>query len=176
VYDFRQRVPRMTLNVVEALRGRMIVRLPFAENDLVEFSLTIPPGLRYDRRLIKNAFIRAFPAYAQIPVTETGMPMMENLTTVRLQAEKWARWHLRRISKGVRYQRRRPYQDYRTWFRTVLRPWIEGTLLDERALERGYFKPQTVRQLVAEHMAGADHAVRLGALMTLELWHRHFME
>jgi len=78
--------------------------------------------------------------------------------------------------EGRTYQRRRPYQDYRTWFRTVLRPWIEGTLLDERALERGYFKPQTVRQLVAEHMAGADPRGQVGALMTLELWHRRFME
>jgi asparagine synthetase B (glutamine-hydrolysing) len=176
VYDFRQRVPRMTLNGVEALRGRMIVRLPFAENDLVEFSLTIPPGLRYDRRLIKNAFIRAFPAYAQIPVTETGMPLMDNLTTVRLEAENWARWHLRRVSKRVHYPRRRPYQDYRNAFREALRPWIEGTLLDQRTLERGYFVPQTIRRLVAEHMAGANHTVKLGALMTLELWHRRFVD
>ena len=176
VYDFRQRVPRMTLNGVEALRGYMMVRLPFADNDLVEFSLTIPPGLRYDRRLIKNAFIRAFPAYAQIPTTETGLPMMDNLTTVRTQAENWARWHARRVVKGVRYPARRPYKDYGNWFRTVLRPWLEATLLSPQALERGYFKPDTVRRLVAEHMAGTDHTVRLGALMTVELWQRRYLD
>jgi asparagine synthetase B (glutamine-hydrolysing) len=104
------------------------------------------------------------------------MPMMDNLTTVRLQAENWARWRLRRVSKRIHYPRRRPYQDYRTAFRTTMRPWIEDTLLDQRTLERGYFKPQTIRRLVAEHMAGANHTVKLGALMTLELWHRRFME
>jgi asparagine synthase (glutamine-hydrolysing) len=176
VYDFRQRVPRMTLNGVEALRGHTLVRMPFADNDLVEFSLTIPPGLRYERRLIKNAFIRDFPAYAQIPTTETGLPLMDNLTTVRRQAENWARWHLRRVVKGVHYPHHRPYKDYGTWFRTILRPWLEGTLLDRRTLERGYFKPETVRRLVAEHMAGADHTVRLGALMSIELWHRQFID
>jgi asparagine synthetase B (glutamine-hydrolysing) len=176
VYDFRQRVPRMTLNGVEALRGHMVVRLPFADNDLVDFSLSMPPGLRYERRLIKNAFIRDFPAYAQVPSTETGLPLMDNLTTVRLQAENWARWHARRVAKGVRYPRHRPYKDYHTWFRTVLRPWVEGILLDRRTLERGDFKPESVRRLVAEHMAGANRTVKLGALISLELWRRQFID
>jgi len=176
VYDFQHRFARMTLNGVEAMRGDMLVRVPFADNDLVEFSLALPPGLRYERRLIKNGFIRDFPAYAQIPTTETGLPMMDNLTTVQRQAENWARWHLRRISKNVRYPRHRPYKDYHTWFRTILRPWVEGTLLDQRTLERGYFKPETIRRLVAEHMAGANHAVRLGALMSIELWHQQFID
>jgi asparagine synthase (glutamine-hydrolysing) len=175
-YDFRQRVPRMTLNGVEALRGHVIARLPFAENDLVAFSLTIPPGLRYDRRLVKNAFIRAFPAYAQIPTTETGLPMMDNLTTVRIQAENWARWHLRRVAPRVRYPARRPYKDYANWFRTVLRPWLEATLLNPQALDRGDFKPEAVRRLVSEHMAGSDHTVKLGALMTLELWRSKYVD
>jgi len=43
VYDFRQRVPRMTLNGVEALRGRMIVRLPL-QRMIGRVLLTIPPG------------------------------------------------------------------------------------------------------------------------------------
>jgi asparagine synthase (glutamine-hydrolysing) len=176
VYDFRQRVPRMTLNGVEALRGHVLVRMPFADNDLVEYSLAIPPGLRYERRLIKNAFIRDFPAYAQITSTETGLPLMDNLTTVRRQAENWTRWHVRRVVKGVRYPHHRPYKDYANWFRAGLRPWIEGTLLERRALERGYFKPETVRRLVAQHMAGANHTVQLGALMTIELWHRQFID
>jgi asparagine synthase (glutamine-hydrolysing) len=176
VYDFRQRVPRMTLNGVEALRGHMHVRLPFADNDLVDYTLSVPPGLRYERRLIKNAFIRAFPAYAQVPSTETGLPLMDNLTSVRLQAENWARWHARRVIKSVRYPRQRPYKDYHNWLRGPLRPWLESILLSPRALGRGYFQPDSVRRLVVQHMAGANHTVKLGALMSLELWQRQFLE
>jgi asparagine synthase (glutamine-hydrolysing) len=69
----------------------------------------------------------------------------------------------------------RPYKDYNLWFRTILRPWIEQTLLNPTALGRGYFNPDYLRRLVAEHMAGADYAVRLGALMSLELWHQQFI-
>jgi asparagine synthase (glutamine-hydrolysing) len=70
----------------------------------------------------------------------------------------------------------RPYKDYSRWFRTILRPWVEDTLLDHRTLERGYFRPDFIRRLVAEHAGGADHAVRIGALLTLELWHRQFAD
>ena len=61
----------MTIKGVEVVRSRAMVRLPFCDNDLVEFSLTVPPGLRYERRLVKNAFIKAFPELAQVPITET---------------------------------------------------------------------------------------------------------
>ena len=60
--------------------------------------------------------------------------------------------------------------------RTVLRPWVEDILLDRHTLGRGYFNPDYVRNLVAEHMAGANHARKLGVLLTLELWHRQFID
>jgi hypothetical protein len=60
--------------------------------------------------------------------------------------------------------------------RGVLRPWVEDTLLSERALGREYFNPDYVRDLVAEHMAGADYARKLGVLLSIELWHRLFLD
>ena len=48
-------------------------------------------------------------------------------------------------------------------------------LLDRVSLDRGYFQPAYIRNLVQEHLAGANHAVRLGSLLTLELWHRQFV-
>jgi hypothetical protein len=53
---------------------------------------------------------------------------------------------------------------------------VEEALLSPAALGRGYFNPDFLRMLVAEHMAGADHAVRLGAFLSLELWHRQFID
>jgi len=57
-----------------------------------------------------------------------------------------------------------------------LRSWVEETLLNEHTLDRGYFEPDYVHQLVAEHMAGANHGVKLGALLSLELWHRQHLD
>jgi hypothetical protein len=177
VYGLRQRVPRMALCGVEVVRDHAFVRLPFCDKELVDFSLRVPPGLRYDRRLIKNTFIRRYPKLAQVPYTQTGLPLMECLRDVLIRAENVLRWHLNKAGlKRVAYPHKRPYQDYDHWMRTVLRPWVEATLLDDRALSRGHFKPEKVRQLVDEHMNGANHATRLGVLISIELWQRMFLD
>lgn len=59
------------------------------------------------------------------------------------------------------------------WFRGELRPLATELLLDERARARGWFRPEAVGRLLAEHAAGrADHGHRLWALTMLELWQR----
>jgi asparagine synthase (glutamine-hydrolysing) len=63
------------------------------------------------------------------------------------------------------------------WMRDELRPLLEEMVLGQRALARGYFRPEGLRRLVADHAAGrADHGVRLWALLVLEVWHRACLE
>jgi asparagine synthase (glutamine-hydrolysing) len=63
------------------------------------------------------------------------------------------------------------------WIRQELRPWAEGILLDPSSLDRGYFKPDRVRRLVAAHLDGrADHTYKLWNLIVLELWHRGWID
>jgi len=174
--DLTQRVPRMTIHGVQVLRDRMAVRLPFSDNDLLDFSLRIPSGLRLGRQVIVQAFIEAYPKLAQIPFTPSGLPMVSCARDLAIRTRQLAQWHLGRAGLGrLAGPRSRPAKDYATWFRTVLRGQVEGLLLDPVSLDRGYFQPAYVRQLVQEHMAGANHAVRLGSLLTLELWHRQFV-
>lgn len=176
-FDYRQRVPRMTLRGVDVVRSRALVRLPFADNDLVDFALSIPPGLRYERKIAFDAFIQAFPRLAQIPTADTRLPMVECFRDIRMRTELLVRWHLHhRGFKNVSLSGARPYKDYNLWFRTVLRPWVENTLLDQRALDRGYFNPDQYKKVISEHMAGANYAVRLGAFLSIELWHKQFLD
>jgi asparagine synthase (glutamine-hydrolysing) len=63
------------------------------------------------------------------------------------------------------------------WFRNELRPLLHDTLLSERSLSRGYFRPETVRQLIDEHVTGRwDHSYRLWALLVLELWQQTWLD
>jgi asparagine synthase (glutamine-hydrolysing) len=175
--DLTQRVPRMTLNGVEGVRDRAAVRLPFADNDLLDFSLRVPPGLRYGRQVMVQAFIQAFPAYAQIPFTPSGLPLMACARDIMRRGTMWAQWHLRRVGLGrLAGPTARPAKDYGRWLRTVLRPWVEATLLSDASLGRGFFQPAEIRRLVSEHMNGEDHTVRLGALLSLEAWHREYLD
>ena len=176
-FDLTQRVPRMTLNGVEVVRTHAVVRLPFGDTDLVDFALTVPPGFLFERNLAKVLLVNWFPKLAGIPIAGTGRPLRANLRDLTAQARSLLAWHLR--PHGLDWLAeppRRPYKDYNGWFRTVLRPWVEGLLLDRRTLDRGYFRPDYVQGLVAAHMGGENHAVRIGALLSIELWHRQFID
>ncbi len=62
-------------------------------------------------------------------------------------------------------------------FQGPLRDSVAATLTGDRCLERGYFRPEVVRRLVAEHGAGrADHHRVLFQLLVLEEWHRAFVD
>jgi asparagine synthase (glutamine-hydrolysing) len=63
------------------------------------------------------------------------------------------------------------------WFRHELREMAYDVLLDARARQRGYFRPETVRRYLDEHVEGrAHHHPRLWSLLMLEQWHRVFID
>lgn len=63
------------------------------------------------------------------------------------------------------------------WFRGPLQGLLQDTLLSCYALNRGYFQPAVIRQLIEEHgQRKADHGTQLWTLLMLELWHREFVD
>jgi asparagine synthase (glutamine-hydrolysing) len=63
------------------------------------------------------------------------------------------------------------------WFRGPLRSLLADTLLSATALGRGYYQPATLRRYVDDHLGGRhDRARELWTLLTLELWHRTFID
>ncbi|MFL5779730.1 MAG: asparagine synthase (glutamine-hydrolyzing), partial [Thermoleophilaceae bacterium] len=59
------------------------------------------------------------------------------------------------------------------WLRGDLRELVGDVLLSERALARGYFRPDRVRALVDQHVAGTrDNSRGLWTLLVFELWHQ----
>ncbi len=62
------------------------------------------------------------------------------------------------------------------WFRHELKDFSREVLLDPKTLERPYFRPAAVRQLLDEHQACRfNHGYRLWSLLFFELWHREWM-
>ena len=63
------------------------------------------------------------------------------------------------------------------WFRTILKDFIRETLLSQDAVRRGYFREESLRRLLDEHISGKrDHGHQLWALLTFEIWHRLFID
>ena len=63
------------------------------------------------------------------------------------------------------------------WFRGKLQPFLRETVLSERALNRGLFRPEAVKQLVELHTRGErDNSHQLWTLLMLELWFQRFID
>jgi asparagine synthase (glutamine-hydrolysing) len=63
------------------------------------------------------------------------------------------------------------------WLRGSLQPLMTDLLSSDCVRRRGYFSPQAVNRMVAEHLEGrANHSHRLWALMVFELWHRQVLD
>lgn len=64
-----------------------------------------------------------------------------------------------------------------SWFRNELKPLLFDVLLDQKSLDRGWFRPEVVRKLVDEHVTARwDHSYRLWNLLILELWQQTFVD
>ncbi|HEY0322872.1 MAG TPA: asparagine synthase (glutamine-hydrolyzing) [Pyrinomonadaceae bacterium] len=63
------------------------------------------------------------------------------------------------------------------WLRGEMQPFLRETLLSEKALARGLFRPEVVNRLVEQHTSGErDYAHQLWTLLMLELWFERFID
>ena len=63
------------------------------------------------------------------------------------------------------------------WFRKEARCFIRDLLAPATLKRRGLFDPVYVQKLLEEHEAGtADHGSLLWGLLSVELWHRIFLD
>jgi asparagine synthase (glutamine-hydrolysing) len=65
---------------------------------------------------------------------------------------------------------------YESWLRKDLRSWVNDVLFDRKTINRGYFSATAVRDLVARNEASAGYSKEIFSLLTIELWHRNFVE
>jgi asparagine synthase (glutamine-hydrolysing) len=65
----------------------------------------------------------------------------------------------------------------RSWLVGDLKPMVDDLLSPERVCARGLFDPRAVQRLVNDFSAAReDNALRIWALLTLELWQQQFMD
>jgi asparagine synthase (glutamine-hydrolysing) len=63
------------------------------------------------------------------------------------------------------------------WFRGKMQPFLREVILSDKALRRGLFKPEAVKQLVELHARGErDYSHQLWTLLMLELWFNRFID
>jgi asparagine synthase (glutamine-hydrolysing) len=83
-----------------------------------------------------------------------------------------------RLPKNILRRRKAGFgAPIRTWLRRDLRDMVDEVLSVNSLERRGYFDSLAVRRLIADDREGrADNTYRIWALVTLELWHRTFID
>jgi asparagine synthase (glutamine-hydrolysing) len=121
-------------------------RVPFLDNRLVDLGLTLP--------------------------AETKLKRLADGQTA-------SKWILREALRGLLPEEvlTRRKQGFTppdaTWYRGQTRRYIEDLLLSDQALQRGLFRPDTLRGLLESHFNGQrNHRFVIWSLMCLEWWHR----
>ena len=63
------------------------------------------------------------------------------------------------------------------WFRGQMQSFLKEVLLSEKALRRGLFKEELIKQLIQSHTLGQrDYSQQLWTLLMLELWFNRFID
>ncbi len=63
------------------------------------------------------------------------------------------------------------------WLRGQLKPLLREYLSPGQVRQRGYFRPAVIQELIGDHLRGRrDNSLHLWALISLEEWHRQYLD
>ena len=161
-------------------RTQVETRFPYSDNELSDLVCGVPASWRLDRQMQLAVIKRSRPDLARVPWEFTGLPASICSPKIILMQRAYfrARREIEGLTRGlIPSVSVRQRANYPLWYRTVLRPWLEDVLLDERTLARGYYDGEGLRQLIEEHMDRRyDRSLQFGLLLTFELWNRLFID
>jgi asparagine synthase (glutamine-hydrolysing) len=122
------------------------MRAPLLDHVFVEFAASLPPSMKLRGRWRKVVLCKL--------------------------AEKLG------VPKRVLYRKKQGFTlPLSHWMRNEMSGLVREVLLDRRTLQRGYFTGAGVTRLLHEHESQKrDHSTVIWLLVTLELWHRNFLE
>jgi asparagine synthase (glutamine-hydrolysing) len=146
-------------------------RIPFFDNDLLEFTLSIPETQRARDHVYADMLLKRFPEFfKKIPWQETGVPITWPLP-LAYQFERghnlWSR-ALHRFGVGSGHTR---YADYNSWLRhEPARSQIGSILTAKDAIYPEYVDRGVVVGVWEDLQRGAPISREVGLYATLEIW------
>lgn len=164
------------------------VRAPFHNQRWVSAVLSGDPAQRVDDLARLRLIRRLDPRVAEIPWVLTHLSLatseplllaLRRLSRLRPLVDRLPPGLRGRAAASRRLVKSRLYahgERREEWIRSRTHAYLAGVLLSTRCLERGLFLEKGLRRLLDEQMAGGDHALGLGQLLNIELWHRLFVD
>lgn len=176
-------------------QSQLILRTPFLDNELVSLMYRAPLGSYENPANVLRLIAECDPRLDAVP-SDRGLRQNEGyMDQVIRRAIDFSvkaeyaydygmpNW-LARIDRLVAplhpeklFLGHHKFYHFRIWYKERLRDYLIGTLLDKRALQRGYFRPEAIERMVREHISGAANWTReLHRALTIELIHQQLIE
>ena len=113
-------------------------------------------------------------------ILEFAASLPENFKVHRFTTKYLAKRALReRLPREILERQKMGFPvPFSSWLRTQLKDWVRGVLLDPAAVGRGYFSRRGIENLLKRdsEMEGIGMSKEILSLVSLELWHRSFLE
>ena len=131
-------------------------RVPFLDNELVDFASQIP--CKY---LLNDRWLPAAHNDINLSGKYILRRAMEGL-----------------LPKDIIENRKQGFSaPEQSWYMQQLVRYIKGIILSERALERGYFQQPYIEKILDEHISGKyNHRLLIWSLLSFEWWNRIFID
>lgn len=183
VHDNRSR--RYQGGAIHTARTHGEIHVPYMDNQLVEFVLSLPDSLRLDRYLYRVMLLRFFPAYYEsIPWQYTGVPVnfptpLERLRRLPQKARRVFFQYTRKWG-WTQYKRNDPRYtilDTMRWLREEpTRSFAEHVLFNPQAIYPNYVSREETLDMWQRHQRGENFNRRLVYRMSAEVWFQQLFE
>ena len=131
-------------------------RVPFLDNELVDFTTKIPTA-----HLLNDSWCEA----AKTDINLSGKYILREAMQGILPKE---------IIENRKQGFSAPEQ---SWYMQQLVQYIRDLILCERSLDRGYFQKDYIERTLDEHIQGkANHRLLIWSLLSFEWWNRIFLD
>lgn len=82
-----------------------------------------------------------------------------------------------RVPHEILYRKKTGFPvPYNQWLSNELKDYVRDVLLDERAINRGYFQRDAIMRLLDANSKSSAYSKEIFLLVALELWHRCFID
>lgn len=170
-FMFLSRIRRFVRALLELSELEYHVRMPFVDNELMQFSLSIQEQLKEKWRLYSAMLLKAAPEYyAAIEWEKIKMPvsMPYNIVALKIFAQK-ASVKLRSLLHMA--PKNSSYSDYPDWLRkNPALDFVKEVLLHNDCICNELDVGRDIALAIKEHLQGKNNAQFICVCLTLELW------
>jgi len=166
----QQRLTRETPLSLMKFRSVVEPRMPYADQELVEVLLAIPPEWKMEDELQTFILRKRQPTFCQVENTNNGSTLGAGKFSRAIASVRT------KFGSKLGLPGYQPYERLGLWLRRELAPLVRETLLDDTCLDGSVFAPDTVRQVVDGHLTGArNHTYLIMAMMVFETGRRRLI-